>query len=76
VEGSRPPFPDGSSEFVDRRDEFAASPADRDSERRFIESRIALIASDPRLSDADKERAIAPLQAALEDSSEAPDSPA
>lgn len=37
-------------------------PRDPEAERAFIESKIEMIRSDPYLSDADKERAIANLQ--------------
>jgi len=41
-------------------------PRDRDAERAFIESKIEMIRNDPRLSEAEKQRAIEHLRSGLQ----------
>ena len=62
-----PPDPrtGGPLKAVDRRREFERvsrlTPRDPEAERAFIESKVDMIRSDPRLSDVQKERAISRL---------------
>ncbi len=60
------PAPPAGAGIADRRAEFArltaGSRQDPAAERAFIESKIEMIRTDPRLSDAEKEAAAAELR--------------
>ena len=66
-----PPSPDGagSAPAGDMRAQFEAlsrqTPRDLPAERAFLDHKIELIRSDPRLSEAQKEQAIAELRQRL-----------
>ena len=61
----RPPSPIGSP-IADRRKEFARitrqSPRDPEAERMFVEGKLAMLRTDPRLSEAEKQRAAQDLE--------------
>jgi len=58
--------------MADERAEFERlsrqTPRDPEAERAFVESKVELIRSDPRLSEDEKKRAIEELRKRLEDS--------
>ena len=60
----RPPPPHGGK-INDRRAEFERitrqSPRDSQAERAFIESKMRMVRRDPKLSDEEKQRALADL---------------
>ncbi len=60
------PAPSGDAPIADMRAKFArltaGSRKDLEAERAFIESKIEMIRTDPRLNDAEKESAIAELR--------------
>jgi hypothetical protein len=62
-------LPDSPQNFADLRAEFERlsrlTPRDPRAERAFIESKIELVRSDPRLSEAEKDRAIEDLKRRL-----------
>jgi len=63
-----PPPPDGG-DIVDRRKEFERltreSGRDEDAERAFVESKMAMVRSDPNLSDEEKAKALDELRRKL-----------
>ena len=64
-----PPPPDGTSGIADRRKEFdrltRESGRDAEAERAFIESKMAMVRTDPNLSDEEKARALEELRRKL-----------
>jgi hypothetical protein len=60
----RPPPPHGGK-IDDRRAEFERitrrSPRDSQAERAFVESKMRIVRTDPKLSDEEKQRALADL---------------
>jgi hypothetical protein len=64
-----PPPPDGG-DISDRRAAFARetrkSGRDEEAERAFIEGKMAMVRSDPNLTDEEKRRALAELRLKLE----------
>jgi hypothetical protein len=69
MDAPSPPPPDGRP-IADRRRAFKrrtrAAGRDEQAERAFIEGKMAMVRSDPRLTDAEKARALEELQRKLE----------
>jgi hypothetical protein len=68
MDSQRPPAPDGG-DITDRREEFERlsreTPRNPEAERAFIEAKIDLVRSDPKLTEEEKLRAIADLRQRL-----------
>jgi hypothetical protein len=64
-----PPAPDGG-EIADRRKAFERlsreSGRDKEAERAFIEGKLAMVRSDPNLTEEEKEKALEELRRKLE----------
>jgi len=68
MDSQRPPAPDGG-DITGRREEFERlsreTPRNPEAERAFIEAKIGLVRSDPKLTEEEKLRAIADLRQRL-----------